>query len=72
MKMVNQLIKVIELYYNMYEHNNIVGGYFKNVEGFNPRIESILMLDGTRAKRIENAKEITCLFQVFKPKNDKG
>lgn len=37
-KMVNQLIKVIELYFNMYQHNNIVGGYFKNVEGFNPRI----------------------------------
>ena len=36
--MVNQLIKIIELYFNMYEHNNIVGGYFKNVEGFNAKI----------------------------------
>ncbi len=70
--MVNQLIKVIELYFNMYQHNNIVGGYFKNVEGFNPRIQSILMIDDTRAKRIENAQEITTLFQVFKPKTDKG
>lgn len=70
--MVNQLIRTIELYFNMYEHNNIVGGYFKNVEGFNPKIESILMIDDLRAKRIENAKEITCLFQVFKLKSDKG
>jgi hypothetical protein len=69
--MVNQLIKTIELYFNMYEHNNIVGGYFKNVEGFNPKIESILMIDDLRAKRIENAKEITSLFQVFKLKSNR-
>ena len=30
------------------------------------------MIDDTRAKRIENAKEIMCLFQVFKIKNDNG
>lgn len=37
--MVNQLIKTIELYFNMYLHNNIVGGHLKNVEGYNRRIK---------------------------------
>jgi hypothetical protein len=65
-KMVNQLIKTIELYFNMYLHNNIVGGHFKKIEGYNKRIKEILMIDEMRAKRISSSEEITSCFQVFK------
>ena len=33
MTLTLNLIKYIELYFNMYQHNNIVGGHFKNIEG---------------------------------------
>ena len=50
----------------MYQHNNIVGGHLKNIEGFNQRIKSIIMLDSNRAKRITNVEEITNLFWSYK------
>ena len=52
LKMIRLLIKTIELFYNMYQHNNIVGGHLKNVEGYNNKIRQILMMDDVRAKRI--------------------
>jgi hypothetical protein len=30
-RMANQLIRTIELFFNMYLHNNIVGGHFRHV-----------------------------------------
>ena len=55
-KTVNQLIKTIELYFNMYVHNNIVAGHFKKIEGYNRKISHLLMIDETRAKRITDPK----------------
>jgi len=46
------LIKNVEMYFNMYSHNNIVGGHIKKVEGYNSKIKKILMLDENRAKRL--------------------
>lgn len=43
--MVSQVIKTIELYFNMYQHTNIVGSHFRNVEGYNRKIKNIFMLD---------------------------
>jgi hypothetical protein len=67
-KMVNQLILTIELYFNMYVHNNIVAGHFRKVEGYSRKISQILMIDEARAKRITDPKELTAYFQVFKEK----
>ena len=39
LKMIRLLIKTIELFYNMYIHNNIVGGHLKHVEGYNAKIK---------------------------------
>jgi hypothetical protein len=63
------LIKYLELYFNMFQHNNIVGGHLKNIEGFNSRIKSILMIDDVRAKRITNVEDITNHFWSFQEPN---
>lgn len=60
------LIKYVELFFNMYQHNNIVGGHLKNVEGFNNRVRNVLMLDANRAKRIKQVEDITSHFWSFK------
>jgi len=52
MTMTLNIIKYMELYFNMYQHNNIVGGHLKNIEGYNAKIKNIIMLDSNRAKRI--------------------
>lgn len=54
MTLTLNLIKYLELYFNMYQHNNLVGGQFKNIEGYNLKIRNILMIDNNRAKRINN------------------
>lgn len=64
-KMANQLIRTIELFFNMYVHNNIVGGHLRKVEGYGRRIRDILMFDDARARRITDPKDITKHFQVF-------
>lgn len=56
MTLTLNLIKYMELYFNMYQHNNIVGGHLKNIEGYNPRIKKIVMEDNIRAKRITNVE----------------
>ena len=66
MTLTLNLIKYIELYFNMYQHNNIVGGHFKNIEGYSPKIRNILMMDNNRAKRISNVEQITDLFWSYK------
>lgn len=63
--MANQLIRTIELFFNMYVHNNIVGGHLRNVEGYGRRIRDILMFDDARARRITEPRDITKHFQVF-------
>lgn len=63
--MAQGMVKIIELFFNLYQHNNIVGGHFRKVEGFNRRIQNIIMLDDLRAKRFSDPTEITNLFQVF-------
>lgn len=60
------VVRIVELFFNLYQHNNIVGGHFRKVEGFNRRIQHILMLDDLRAKRFTDPAEITVLFQVFR------
>lgn len=65
------LIKNLELYFNMYTYNNIVGGHLRNIEGYSSKIKNILMIDDNRAKRITNPKEIADLFWVFKPKEER-
>ena len=64
------LIKYLELYYNMYQHNNIVAGHLKNIEGYN-RIKNILMIDANRAKRITKVEDITRHFWVFREEADR-
>lgn len=56
MTLTLNIIKYLELYFNMYQHNNIVGGHLKNIEGFTSKIKSILMMDNIRAKRISNVE----------------
>lgn len=63
--MAQGMVRIVELFFNLYQHNNIVGGHFRKVEGFNRRIQHILMLDDLRAKRFTNPSELTTLFQVF-------
>lgn len=36
----------------MYQHDNIVGGHLKKIEGYCPKIKNIIMIDEVRAKRI--------------------
>jgi hypothetical protein len=59
-------MKSIELYFNLYNHNNLVGGHLRTIEGYNMKIKKILMLDDNRAKRLTNSSEITNLFWSFK------
>lgn len=66
MTLTLNIIKYLELYFNMYQHNNIVGGHLKNIEGYSQRIKGILMIDSNRAKRITNVEEITNFFWGFK------
>ena len=40
----------------MYQHNNIVGGHLKNIEGYSNKIKNIIMIDMNRAKRITNVE----------------
>lgn len=58
------------MYFNMYSHNNIVGGHIKKVEGYNSKIKKILMLDENRAKRLNIVQEITAFFWIFRKKED--
>ena len=66
MSLTLNIIKYMELYFNMYLHNNIVGGHLKNIEGYSLKIKQVLMLDNNRAKRITNIEDITNFFWAFK------
>lgn len=71
MSLALTLIKYIELYFNMYQHDNIVGGHFKNIEGYSAKIKSIIMADQTRARRITHIEDITDFFWSFRPAGER-
>lgn len=64
-RLANQLVRTVELFFNMYTHDNIVGGHFRKVEGYGRRVREVLMLDDARARRLAAPAEITRHFRAF-------
>lgn len=71
MSLALSLIKYIELYFNMYQYDNIVGGHLKKIEGYSPKIKNIIMTDEVRARRITHIEDITSFFWSYRPASDR-